>query len=81
MIEDDLKRQKEKESKQKEKESEKARERAEKKKSPKPVRKADAAQSKSPKHEAKQIGGGIGLAGFGGKKGTGKSGRDETDGK
>ena len=72
MIEDDLKRQKEKESKQKEKESERARERAEKKKSPKPVRKAiEPVQSKSPKHEPS--------LGLGARKGAGRGGKDETD--
>jgi len=73
MIEDDLKRQKEKESKQKEKETERARERAEKKKSPKPVRKADANLTKSPKREP--------FLGQGGKRDSAGTARDDVDSK
>ena len=60
MIEDDLKR-------QKQKEAEKAKERAERKKSPKPVRKIlEIENPKSPKHEPKKTGKG--------KRGPGVSG-------
>jgi len=75
MIEDDLKR-------QKQKEAEKARERAERKKSPKPVRKAAAAQEaatgdrqpKSPKHEPKKSS----ATSPSGRKGASKQGKDPT---
>ena len=60
MIEDDLKR-------QKQKEAEKAKERAERKKSPKPARKLlEIENPKSPKHEPKKTGKG--------KRGPGVSG-------